>query len=1721
MIQIKNISGTTIIEAPITDSCEYVRELMKDDYVKLSFSHDTLIPLKEGSYIEYNGIKYSLLEPYEPAYKTEINLLYEPAFHSPVSAWKKQTLFYTEQGLEEVDWTGTMTPVQFLSVIVGNLKKYRGDIYTLAIDSELTGSKNIAFQSTSIFEALDKIAQAWETEWWVDGTVINLGKCSYGTPVKLESGVDTSIPSISASNDGYFTRFYAFGSTRNITQDYDSGSVQNHIIQKRLKLPVSKYPNGYMDIRPNLRKGEIFTKTLIFDDIYPSSNLTVSETRAEVKFYLDGQGNKIEIGKDTSGQPIYKTYSIWYIKLGSFIFDESSIIEGLDLTAKFETGQLITREFKLVHRNGEYEILFDESEGFVIPGEVSLIPAVGDKVVLFNIKMPQEYISSAEFKLEKELKKIIQKQSVDTNTYSFDSNPVEFNKTSLRLEVGQKISFVYQGRTIDTRVLSVRMRLDFPDIQNISIGDVIPKGTTSDLRQQVANANENIEIIKTLNDLRNDITNSYGHAQKELAEGFAKWGKLWTLEKDSRGNDYVFSSLPIAVQGGVTMFADAGVLDLPSIYEEIPLGDGLIWKDGRLVVTVNGGLDEAALGNYLTTYKYATQIWVTSRLSNLHAHSNKSVLDTITSGNVGNWDTAFGWGNHATAGYALNSALSSHVNDAVKHITTAERNTWNAKENALGRPSANRYLLSSTTSGIRSWVKPYELTKDDVVRVLKDADGCIRLDASMLLSGGMTMLSDLGFSVPSIFDNVPIATATSKGMLDNSILGTGLSWVGGKLTATATAGTFDHTALSNRNSNNQHNIAAITGLQVALDSKSPIHSHPYRPDTWMPTAAQIGAAAAVHGHDILFATDNRTIKPNSTNTATNRQIRPFFTRLDNFNITSAGTYADCLVYDTYSDNSGGLVNATLFPKNAGYPRMFLARGAWNGDSWTDTAELFTDKNSNIPTVDWNAKNLAAYSTIKLIGDGKNQFAVTNEPAGGAIQLFDIDGTRQALFRGYAVDGVQLELQAGGIKLNDSAIYNCNAIVSNRTNGFFIGNAASGLGSGNTGGLFYAYGNNPLHFWTNGASRMYIRGDGFTGFGTTNPLEKVHINGNLRIDKTVRDTLIHGNQQNLGSMFVMTDATRGANAGVLVGMDADGSGVLWHRGDFRLRFGTNGLDRMQIKSNGAVAIAGDEDDGRFTVHGRGIFTYQENSTGLHCGLRIKNTGWIGDMNTGIEFWNGRNKSTPTARIDDVMEVDGSSGGCLRFFVQRKGSTNPNNSSLMECMRIADRGMIGIGMTTGISARVHILGISGHWTMAMKNPSTVGGSSYGLLLDAGASAGDSALRIRNAAQNAEYLHVRGDGNIGIGTAVANYKLTIGDSDSGFHWHSDGLLSGYANGVQVWNWNSQRIHFNTLIEGDNSCKIKGDIFAGTSGAGHVFFRPACAGYAWNNGLGALTVDIRNNPSQTPLLLARREGGANSGADRLFAIELLNSGGHLYFQQRGSTMLRFVNNASIYLDKPTRVTGSVSCNNEFYSDAQFRGASTTNNTHAPFRYGEQLVSAGEFIPLMKSISAMAGRGYWQNALLGIYRSGDNFGAFQVRLAKNDNGSAWSTLSFGADGLLHVGGNILADGGITMLSDMRLKNRIDTAKSVLPSISGIDVFRYTLKADTAKRVYIGVSAQQIQGIWSEFVHGVETLSLDYAQMAAYVAIKGLQETKLWMDSKDKKISELEKRIVELEKIVS
>lgn len=72
------------------------------------------------------------------------------------------------------------------------------------------------------------------------------------------------------------------------------------------------------------------------------------------------------------------------------------------------------------------------------------------------------------------------------------------------------------------------------------------------------------------------------------------------------------------------------------------------------------------------------------------------------------------------------------------------------------------------------------------------------------------------------------------------------------------------------------------------------------------------------------------------------------------------------------------------------------------------------------------------------------------------------------------------------------------IISGGTSqGAYIGHSGAGLGSSYTGGLLYAYGNNPLYFYTNSLCRMMIDGYGNVGIGRDSSEYKLDVNGAIR------------------------------------------------------------------------------------------------------------------------------------------------------------------------------------------------------------------------------------------------------------------------------------------------------------------------------------------------------------------------------------------------------------------------------------------------------------------------------------------------------------------------------------------------------------------------------------------------------------------------------------------------
>lgn len=822
-IDIYGISGDVICSVLITKDAVSHEELMTSDYIQLSWNDDKTIVLPAGAYIIYQDEKYSLIEPYLPLRENEAEYKYTPQFHSRIMIWDKIPVplyTYESDGLtiksREMDWDFTGSPADAMYMVKQAIKNETGEDWTIQLSESLPATITISSQSTSIFSNLNNIAEECETEWWTDKktNTLYLSECKYGTPLKLIVGENVSVPSVSESKDGYYTRFYAFGSTRNITQEYDSGQATNHIANKRLGLDPTKYPGGFKDIKghfengvftSDLMPGEIFIKTLFFDKIFPSSKLTISDVRARLKYRLDNNGNKIKIG-GTDDEPVYEQYAIWYFQIENFNFDKESIIDGKNLSVSFESGQLAGRDFELKYydkpekkndeadvttfeiKTGDYEIIIDESTGNIIPGLSYIIPQNGDQIILFNIIMPSEYVSSAQNELEKELDKAISDASKDNNSYEVESYPENFYEHSYDTHLGQEVNFYNGDNILNSRILMVEKHLDFQYEQTIRIGNEHIKGNTQELKEEVANVNQNIDIIKAFNELSTSLSNAYANAQREMIEGFAAIKNIWEFDNDE-------SHWSTDNNGDKRK-------TIKSKYN--------VWSSGYIsALGTNTSEDSSGTGSFDLLQDWDKYVDSTAKSMALSAYLGKDLLDRITSlekGPKGHKITISGSGNvvvnveESSDGDTLTFTKGNI--DLSGYATKTELEAVSKKTDSVTQ-RVDEFLGGSDTDGIINKWKELEAFLDGQQQgttlsslLNKKVDKTIQVKAGEGLSGGGALSGNVTLSLAT----VGTAGTYTKVTVDKY----------GRVTGHATLSASDIPTLE---------ISKINGLQEELDKK--------------------------------------------------------------------------------------------------------------------------------------------------------------------------------------------------------------------------------------------------------------------------------------------------------------------------------------------------------------------------------------------------------------------------------------------------------------------------------------------------------------------------------------------------------------------------------------------------------------------------------------------------------------------------------------------------------------------------------------------------------------------------------------------------------------------------------------------------------------------------------------------------------------------------------------
>ena len=213
----------------------------------------------------------------------------------------------------------------------------------------------------------------------------------------------------------------------------------------------------------------------------------------------------------------------------------------------------------LKYQSGDTIIPTNESEGLYPRGK-NLPDLTCNMVVLFNIVMGDHETKLAQSELAARTIKEIKRRAQDNNNYSFASNPRAFVDHNPNLYLGQKVTFDDgQGYKLKTRVIKLVTKLDYPIIQEITVGNQAVKGTISQLKEDVnnilsgnfsgsgLNSTQTSELLKNYVDPRFLRKNIPDTAQEvitflkgiEFGDDFVKDGSGAGIYKDDNGQWHV------------------------------------------------------------------------------------------------------------------------------------------------------------------------------------------------------------------------------------------------------------------------------------------------------------------------------------------------------------------------------------------------------------------------------------------------------------------------------------------------------------------------------------------------------------------------------------------------------------------------------------------------------------------------------------------------------------------------------------------------------------------------------------------------------------------------------------------------------------------------------------------------------------------------------------------------------------------------------------------------------------------------------------------------------------------------------------------------------------------------------------------------------------------------------------------------------------------------------
>ena len=439
-----------------------------DNLLSLSFVHYSFMQLDVNDYCEFEGERYWLQERYLPTKKSEGEWSYDVKLYGIESLIKRLLVLKNPDGENEAVFTLTAPAAEHVRLIVGSINAGMGNSANWKMGAVIaTENLTIDYNGTYCDEGLRLVAEAAKTEWWMEGQTVNVCRCEHGEELTLRYPESiTQLERDTADGAKFYTRLFPMGSSRNIDRA-KYGSV-------RLQLPGGR---KYVDM--NVDKYGIFHhyEEAAFSAIYPRRIGTVSEVRETTVKGNDG-----------------KPFKIYWFKDSELPFNPNKYeIGGLVKHVSFQSGELNGRDFEVNYHvdTQEFEIIttWPYSDDIQLPGG-TLVPKAGDKYILWNIRMPDEYYGLAEQEYLEAVEAFNARHCIDTSVYKCPTHHVWVERNNVQFYIGRKIRLESEQYFPETgfrssRITRISRSVALPSQMDIEISDATSTGAMTRITDSI------------------------------------------------------------------------------------------------------------------------------------------------------------------------------------------------------------------------------------------------------------------------------------------------------------------------------------------------------------------------------------------------------------------------------------------------------------------------------------------------------------------------------------------------------------------------------------------------------------------------------------------------------------------------------------------------------------------------------------------------------------------------------------------------------------------------------------------------------------------------------------------------------------------------------------------------------------------------------------------------------------------------------------------------------------------------------------------------------------------------------------------------------------------------------------------------------------------------------------------------------------------------------------